>query len=381
MLLAGLLATYTTIAAASAIGSTGQLSGHGQVGWLAGLDNLFLPLIVLTAGYLLAVDVDVDRHRLVRVAAATLVAALVANAAVAYLSLMASPGAYDDLLSLWWTGDTGVSTAERAATMGRHSGIFNQPAEAGIMYSVGLVAAVCVLRRRPVLLAAAGVAIAVGGLLTASKIFLLVGLPLAAWQTWVGSSWRTRAGSVLAVAAVFALYGHQARQPDTQIGGSLLDAWLNPGDRQGSILSYYSASRFGENSTLADAADVVLAHAPWFGFGLGGVRIPYDSSWVEALVMAGIVGVALQAAIFAALVWCWLDARRRIDPAVARFGAGLLVIVTAGSLGLPTLTSNRVTTVVWLLVALLLVSPPAPRWRAVPPPDRAAPDRLLAAAR
>lgn len=80
-------------------------------------------------------------------------AALAVNAAVSYLMLV-SPGDYDQLMSAWWTGDGGVSTAERAATMGRYSGIFNQPAEAGVAYSLGLIAAVYALRRQPMILAA-----------------------------------------------------------------------------------------------------------------------------------------------------------------------------------------------------------------------------------
>ncbi|WBB54456.1 hypothetical protein [Verrucosispora sp. WMMD573] len=360
MLVIAAMATYLAVAAFAAIGPSNQATGYGPVGFLAGLDNLLLPVIALTAGYLIAAG-HPDRRRLLRVAALTLVAALAANAAVSYLMLM-SPGEYDQLLSAWWVGDTGVSTAERATTMGRYSGIFNQPAEAGVAYSLGLIAAVYALRRQPMMLAAAGVVLTIGGLLTASKIFLLIGLPVALWQTWTGSSWRTRAGAALAVCGVLAVFDHQARQPDTPIGGVLLGAWLDPGSRSGSLIDLYTASRFGDNSTLSRPVDIVLTHSPWFGFGLDGLRVAYDSAWVEALVMAGIVGVAAQAAIVAALGWCWLGVRRWTDPAVARFGAGVLVVVAAGSLGLPTTTANRISSVVWLLVALSLVSPPSRRW-------------------
>ncbi|WBB49664.1 hypothetical protein O3597_04030 [Verrucosispora sp. WMMA2044] len=363
MLAIAAMATYLTVAAFAAVGPTSQATGYGPVGFLAGLDNLLLPIVTLTAGYLIAAG-HPDRRRLLRITALTLVAALAVNAAVSYLMLV-SPGDYDQLMSAWWTGDGGVSTAERAATMGRYSGIFNQPAEAGVAYSLGLIAAVYALRRQPMILAAAGVALTVGGLLTASKIFLLIGLPVALWQTWMGSSWHTRAGTVLAVGGVMALFDHQARQPDSPIGGVLLGAWLNPGDRGGGLLSLYTASRFGEQSTLADTAGIVLTHSPWFGFGLGGLRVAYDSAWVEALVMAGIVGVAAQAAILAVMVWCWLDVRRWADPAAVRFGAGLLLVVTVGSAGLPTTTANRVSSVVWLFVALLLVCPPIPGRRAL----------------
>ncbi|RIV37836.1 hypothetical protein [Micromonospora radicis] len=356
-LLAALSGAYVGLAGLAALGEPLAGVGYQAVGSWAGLDNLLLPLVVLVAGYLLAVEAT-DRTRLVRVAATTLVVLLCLNTVIAYLTLVGS-NTLNELLPHFWTNDGGLSTAESAATMGRYSGIFNQPAEGGVMYSLGLLAAVYLLWRRPLLLAATGLTLTVGGLLTASKIFLLIGLPVALWQTWRGASWRSRTGSVLALAGVLVVFDYQARQQRSQIGGVLLDGWLNPQDRSGTILSYYTASRLGEQSTLAEAADLVLTHSPWLGFGIGGIRVPYDSSWLEALVMAGVFGIALQAAIMAVLVVCWLRTRSWAEPTAVRLGAGVLIVLIGGSLGLPTLTGNRVTTVAWLLIVLLLVLPPA----------------------
>jgi hypothetical protein len=245
--------------------------------------------------------------------------------------------------------------------MGRFSGIFNQPAEAGVMYAIGLILAVNFFRHRPMWLLATGAVLTIGGLLTASKIFLLVGLPIALWQVWRASTWRGRAWAGLVICAVVAFVQHQTSQDGdrSRIGGELLGVWLAPGDSGDSLVSLYSAGRFGENSTLADAAMIVLGESPWFGFGAKGIAIAYDSSWVEALVMAGLFGVAIHALILATLAWCWLRSRRSVAPTTARLGGGLLLIVAIGSLGLPTLTANRVATVVWLLICLLLIRPAA----------------------
>ncbi|MEV6692458.1 hypothetical protein AB0M35_13410 [Micromonospora sp. NPDC051196] len=354
VLLVALTATYVTLAVLASLGDPTAGTGYEPVGMWAGLDNLLLPIAVLVAGYFIVAGAA-DRTRLVRAAAATLVILLALNTVIAYLTLL-GPSPLDELLPQWWSSGQ-TSTAQRAATMGRHSGIFNQPAEAGVMYSLGLIAAVYLLRRHSLRLAVVGVILTVGGLLTASKIFLLIGLPVALWQTWRDSSWRSRLGSVLALGGVLVVFDYQARSPDTPIGGVLLAARFNPQGRSGSLLSFYTASRFGENSTLADAADLVLHHSPWFGFGIDGIRIAYDSSWVEALVMLGVFGLLLQGAVMAVLVVCWLRARSWAEPTAARFGLGVVIVAVAGSLGLPTLTSNRVTTVVWLLIALLLIRP------------------------
>ncbi|TCB96023.1 hypothetical protein E0H26_17880 [Micromonospora zingiberis] len=370
-LLIALIATYVALAGFASLGDPTAGVGYKPVGLWAGLDNLLLPIAVLVAGYLVATG-TADRARLIRVAAMTLVVLLALNTVAAYLTLL-GPSPLDELLPRWWNSSGQTSTAERAATMGRYSGIFNQPAEAGVMYSLGLIAAVYLLRHRPLRLAAIGIVLAIGGLLTASKIFLLIGLPIALWQTWRGAPWRSRVGSVLALGGVLVVFDYQARQPDSPIGGVLLDAWFNPQGRKGSLLSFYTASRLGENSTLADAAGLVFDHSPWFGFGLGGIRVAYDSAWVEALVMAGVFGLLLQGAIMAVLVACWLQTRKWADPAAVRFGAGLVMVVVAGSMGLSTLTSNRVTTVVWLLIALLLVRPPAARQEPATTPAAARP--------
>ncbi|MDG9675554.1 hypothetical protein [Micromonospora sp. DH14] len=369
--LAALLAGYVSFAAVAAIGPAEQLSGHGAVGFWAGLDNLALPLAALTAGSLIAAG-QVDRARLIRIVAGALLILLAANSVASYVSLM-NPGQYDHVLSMWWSGASEITTAERAATMGRYSGIFNQPAEAGVMYSIGIVAAAYLLRRRLILFATAGVTLTLGGLLTASKVFLLVGLPIALWQTWAGSTWRTRTGTVIAVAGVLAAFDYQTRQSGSPIGGVLLGTWLHPGERSQSLLSLYTAGRFGEQSVLADIASIVLKYSPFAGFGLDGMRVPYDSTWVEALVMAGVIGLVLQALIIAVLVWSWLRVRRWADPAAVRFGAGLVAIVVAGSTGLTVTTGNRIATVVWLLVALLLVAPPARSLRVAAPPPAEAP--------
>ncbi|MEV0806090.1 hypothetical protein [Micromonospora sp. NPDC050200] len=119
----------------------------------------------------------------------------------------------------------------------------------------------------------------------------------------------------------------------------------------------YSAGRYGEQSTLDEVVDSVLRDAPWFGYGLGGLAMPYDSGWVEALVLGGVVGMVVHGLVLVALVVRWAQVRGEMSPQVRWVGGGVPLIVVVGDLGVPTLTANRVATVVWLLLFLTVMQP------------------------
>jgi len=103
------------------------------------------------------------------------------------------------------------------------------------------------------------------------------------------------------------------------------------------------------NAALA-AVNAVVQSSPWFGFGAQGLAVPYDNGWVEAFVVAGACGALLYTAVLGLLVVAWW--RRR-----SRFAGGLVLVVIGASMGLPALTANRVATLAWVLLTLLLFTP------------------------
>ena len=72
--------------------------------------------------------------------------------------------------------------AANAASDGRYTGIFNQPAEAGIAYGVALLLLTWLARTRewkPFPVTCAAALVITGGVLTVSKVFLLCAAPVA----------------------------------------------------------------------------------------------------------------------------------------------------------------------------------------------------------
>ncbi|GAA5179733.1 hypothetical protein GCM10023322_10450 [Rugosimonospora acidiphila] len=367
VLVATLLAGEIVIAVVGTLVPVVDLSPYVVGSVLPGLDNLILPLVVLASVWTL-LAAGADRDRLLRVACRVVVLAMCANTVVAYLSQLHD---LTPLLARFWdntvdAGDASTGTvAGNAAQLGRFTGVFNQPAEAGEMYSIALLAAIYLYRAKSVRLVLAGLLLGIGGVLTISKVFLLVGLPIAVWQLLRVSTQRGRRLTLLAtgIFAVAAL-AESGIGPDW-IGGGFLDRLLHPGDSSG-LLDLYTGGRIGGVSSLHLVSDAVLHNSPWFGYGAGGLAAPYDNGWIEALAVAGLFGVALYTGILLVLAAGWLRRHALMSEAQARLAGGLIVLAAGASVGLPALTANRVATVMWLLLALVLLSEPLAVPRAVP---------------
>jgi hypothetical protein len=88
-------------------------------------------------------------------------------------------------------------------------------------------------------------------------------------------------------------------------------------------------------------ASDVLHTTPWAGFGAGGLGPAYDSLWQQVLIISGVLGIFLAAAVFPMLACrlAWLgDAMARADRHLA---AGAAVLAAGASLGIPSLIANR----------------------------------------
>jgi hypothetical protein len=201
-------------------------------------------------------------------------------------------------------------------------------------------------------------AITVGGILAVSKIFLLIGLPVGLWQ-------------------ILLVLGEIRSGLTPEWTGAKVLLRLLPSNNQ-EILDLYTAGRLGDDSTLAVVTEAVLHGSPIVGYGAGGLRVPYDNGLVEALVVGGVVGAALFTAVLITLATAWWRARRRDGTReTTRLSGGLVAVVVGGAVGVPSLTVNRCSTVVWLLLALLLLCDDAGR-RSVTGPDKRERSRLPA---
>ena len=95
----------------------------------------------------------------------------------------------------------------------------------------------------------------------------------------------------------------------------------------------------------------------------------YDNGWVEALVVGGLAGAAIYSLVLGYLLAAW---RRSPDGPATDLLGGLALLLLGASVGLPALTANRVATIAWILIVLLLARP-----RELLPADDATGERLV----
>lgn len=331
-------------------------TAHGLVyasgSLVSSADNLVLPLAVM-----LLVWAVVPPAKAIKALVLFATITIWASVTNALISIVGTRMDLSPFLRVFWSGSDGETTAERAAQLGRFSGIFNQPAEAGVIYGLAGLLAIWRYRHKPRLMLAILGIISVGGLLSVSKIFIFGGLPLILLYLWLSRSGTGRIGLVFSTGLVV-LGVAQSGLFQQWIGFNYLARLFAPVQNQ-STIEFYSAGRWNEDAETLETFSAVLRTRPLTGFGISGLDVPYDSAWTEAIVLAGIFGLFLLGIVFVALFRMAL----RIGNADLRL-LGLLTVafLIGSSLGLPDLTANRVATVVWLLLGILcLVSKSATR--------------------
>lgn len=344
-----LLVLQLTVAVIGAVDPPQNTTRYQGGDVLAGIDNLALPIAILAIVWMLHAAGG-DRRALITLVCRVTVWVMIGNAG---LAAWATIGSGPDL-AVFQSAGTEQSVAFRAEQMGRFSGIFNQPAEAGLMYSVALLAAIYLYRQRAVLLAATGIALSLGGVLTVSKVFLLVGLPAALWQVLRSAGGQGRRMAALVAGALIAWGVLRSGVAPRWTGAKYLSRLLPGGDQD--PLALYTAGRFASGSGLAQVAEAVRGSSPVWGFGAGGLGAAYDNAWIEALAINGIAGAALLTGIVVVLAHAWWSTRRTIGEAESRLAGGLVAVLVGAAMGVPSLTANRCATIVWLLLALLLLT-------------------------
>lgn len=320
---------------------------------IASADNLLLPLAVLLM--LSCVVRPSAATASLRTAGVIIVWGSVLNAIISVIQSMTTQ--LNPLLRYFWSSSPeSLSTAEHAATMGRYSGIFNQPAEAGLVYSLALFLAIYLYRKQTAVLLTVSLILCIGGAFTVSKVFVLAGLPLGVYYLWKSVS-PSRKIWLLLITPVVAAFLTSTGFIQNWDGFDYLFRLLTPPADQ-SVLEFYTAGRWNEDSAIMMVMSAVMSTSPWVGVGLAGLAVPYDSAWTEAIIVAGVLGVVCVAATYLGIFWV---ARQTTDPARRRFAFMVAIMLAGASFGIPSLTVNRSTTLIWVVVTLLMLAVSAER--------------------
>jgi hypothetical protein len=379
------LAVWATYASIAVVG--GLLPVHNDTPWesgslLAGLDNALLPLAtIITVSHWCSVY---SMQRLLAAITRVLVVVMALNAVVALTGCLLGLDSMPWLRRFWAADGTSTFVAELAEQMGRYSGVFNQPAEAGIAYTLAALSLAYLQKRDLVATSWANVAwvlIVLGGMLTLSKVFV-GGLVLALGLVVVYRRNAVRT-SVVALGTVAAMCAASLTGWFSSWGASTMAGWYRYSIEAGdSPLYTLTAGRFGSAGTngppsiavpmqpsaggvngdgatpalpsgVGDLMRVLSDEHPLFGVGARGLQVAYDSAWSEALVVGGLVGLGLVVLAHLVIVASSLARMRRLDGTHGLLLAAVVVLILAGSMGMPALTGNRESTLLWVFVVVL----------------------------
>lgn len=386
------LLLWGAYAAVAVVG--GLLPVHNNTPWesgslLAGLDNALLPLAtIVTVAHWCATH---SMQRLLTAITRVLVVAMSLNAVVALAGCLFGLDSMPWLRRFWAADGTSTYVAELAQQMGRFSGVFNQPAEAGIAYTLAALSLAYLQKRRQVPALWANIAwvlIVVGGLLTLSKVFV-GGLVLALLVVLAYRTHVVRTG-VVALGTAAVMVGASLAGWFSGWGASVMAGWYRYSVEAGdSPLYTITAGRFGTAGTngppsisvpmqpsaggagggggggssaapealpptgVGQLLQEIRDEHPVFGVGARGLQVAYDSAWSEALVVGGMVGLALLGLTLLLIVGSSLLRMRRLDGTHGFLLAGVVVLVLAACMGMPALTGNRESTLLWVFVVVL----------------------------
>lgn len=368
----------------------GVLPVANQTPWpsgslLAGLDNALLPLATMIT--VCHWCTQYSAQRILSTASRVLVAAMSVNAVVGLAGALWGLESMPWLRRFWAADGTSTYVAELAEQMGRYSGVFNQPAEAGIAYTLAALS-LAYLQKRELVAAPwaqlAWVLIVVGGMLTLSKVFVgglvLALLLVLAYRVHVVST------AVAALGTVAAMVAATAAGWFSTWGASTMASWYRYSIEVGdSPLYTLTAGRFGtpgtdgppsiavpmvpaegSGGTGAESADVALLPAgtgelvrtmieehPVLGVGARGLQVAYDSAWSEAVVVGGLVGLGLIITAHLLIIGSSVIRVRHLGSVHALLLGAVVVLLLAGSMGMPALTGNRESTLMWIWIVVL----------------------------
>ncbi|HEY2277108.1 MAG TPA: hypothetical protein VGI00_02055 [Streptosporangiaceae bacterium] len=343
-----------------------DLGSYGQQPASHGFAVFVMPLAFLMVTWFWTLTADtVD---LIRDIARIIVAVMAANSMIAMVQLTTGNPGFSSLLPHFWSGAASAAVAQVAgAQNGRFTGIFNQPADAGVAYGLAVFCLIYLVRQavqpRWKLASVTAALLVTGGALSLSKVFILGAVPIAVVLVARRQRARSRAiaGTAFAGATLWCLAAVGAL-PSWPAATATVKGIVSGS----SLTTSVSGGRYGTGGTLGPVVSDVLRSAPWTGFGAGGLNVPYDSLWVQVLAVAGLLGVLLMLAVMALLMVRWLRQRGVLGPAQRSLAGASLALLAGASLGLPSLTSDPAAALGWLIIGVLITAQPVRRHAAGP---------------
>jgi hypothetical protein len=250
-----------------------------------------------------------------------------------------------------------ISVWELAETMNRHSGIFNQPFESGIMYSLGLLSWGYLNRVRPSYNFISGLSLSMiilGGILPVSKVFILGGIPIFIFY-WCPFRNFSKYFKLSFITALIIGYFFISFIFMSWEGRDYFKRLFQI-DRQTNLVSLYSGGRFG--MPVDQAHGMIMSNflyvwnkSPLWGFGFGRTSC-FDNAYLEFFYQGGIIALLgyliLLGIYFLFSLFNFLKGHEE-----GRLLLAFFILLMGASFGAPVITINRSSAVFWVFTVFL----------------------------
>lgn len=250
--------------------------------------------------------------------------------------------------------------ANNAAGNNRFTGIFNQPMESGIAYSIGLIAWIYLVSKKfiqinvkyVILLAL----VIVGGIVSVSKIFIFGGLSIffinLILRKKVLINSRKLFFWIPIILPILVIY-----ISDSWKGTSYLNRlFIFENYRESGFLNVITAGRMGgQNSQQGVYFGKIWQSSPLIGQGMGSQEI-YDSAFYHFFSSGGLIALSIYILILLYLCYSSFSFFTiRSNGEESFFFLNITIIILISSFGSPVLTVNRASVICWVFICLIYV--------------------------
>tara|TARA_B100001769_G_C22111020_1_gene601026 strand:+ start:1979 stop:3238 length:1260 start_codon:yes stop_codon:yes gene_type:complete len=246
-------------------------------------------------------------------------------------------------------GYSDVTLAELNLTTGKFAGVFNQTFIVGFVYSLGLLIWGYLYKNRKQYnfkKAIFLILILIGGVMSFSKVFLVIGAPL--FLLFLG----LKRSLIFLIFILFTLLLMFLINPNLFELVSDYKA-MNYIFRlitgvSGDFLTIFTSSRLGSDSAVIEGIIYILSNKPLFGFGYGSIETS-DFSFYEIVSLGGLMGLLAYTFLLLILITPIFNLSSFKDKYFYGFFISLTFIA---SLAAPIFTANRVSILIWFIIVI-----------------------------
>lgn len=283
---------------------------------------------------------------------------LVINAIIICLQALTTID-FQPVLSKFWqevADKEMLAVATWAMMMGRFTGIFNQPVEVGMLYSLAVLLWTYAIVSKKQRLTLPQVIVLylmfLAGLLAISKVFLIGGVLLFTIYSLSSKALRRMLLIFFILLPLMGLSIHalSSRWTGFEFFSSYFSGY-NP-----DYIEVFSGMRFTgsayEESFIVTRFREVWAEAPLAGTGIGSFSI-VDNAYFEIFAQGGTIALIIYMSILLLLLWFSIRGALRKNEE-CRLLFFITILLLGAGMGAPVLTINRFSPIFWTLLPLLL---------------------------